>query len=284
MPPPSAGGLMLAATLGMWSREELGRLGFQSGVYQHALAETFRSALLDRFRFVGDPEFVAPDVTSWLAPARLAKKRAALSLDRTHALPTLAQTEHGTHHLVVADRDGMVVSLTTTVNRAFGAKLLAPDSGIILNDELDDFTLERDARALGVSNNPNAPRAGARPVSSMTPTIAFRDGRPVLATGGSGGMLIATNVTQLVLGRLVFERAPAELTKMPRFFVPTRGGNTIFVEEGVPQAVIDDLKYRGERVGKAPAFATAVQMLARDAGPWQAAADPRKHGSAGTTR
>jgi gamma-glutamyltranspeptidase/glutathione hydrolase len=284
MPAPSAGGLLLAETLGMWSREELARLGYQSGAYQHALAETFRSALLDRFRNVGDPKFVPVNEASLLVPARLAERRKALSLDRTHSLPTLAQTEHGTHHLVVADRDGMVVSLTTTVNRVFGSKLLAPDSGIVLNDQLDDFTAERDVRALGLSTNPNAARAGARPVSSMTPTIVFHDGQPVLALGGSGGMAISTNVTQLLLGRLVFDKPLSALVEAPRFYVPTQGPNTILLEDGAPPALTADLVYRGERVGKAWSVATAVQLLARSSTGWESAADPRKFGAAGTTR
>jgi gamma-glutamyltranspeptidase/glutathione hydrolase len=284
MPAPSAGGLLLAETLAVWSKEELTRLGYQSGAYQHALAETFRAALLDRFRAVGDPEFVAVDEKALLAPERLAKRRRALSLDRTHSLPTLAQTEHGTHHLVVADRDGMVVSLTTTVNRVFGAKLLAPDSGIVLNDQLDDFTPAKDALALGIAQSPNAPRAGARPVSSMTPTIVYRDGRPVLALGGSGGMAISTNVTQLLLGRLVFDKPLSELVQAPRFYVPTQGTSTILLEDGASPALIAELGYRGERVGKAYPVATAVQMLALSGTGWEAAADPRKFGFAGSTR
>lgn len=284
MPLPSAGGLLLAETLGMWSREQLVALGYQSGAYQHALAETFRSAFLDRFRFIGDPEFVPVNEQNLLAPERLAKKRSALSLDRTHSLPTLAQTEHGTHHMVFADRDGMVVSLTTTVNRVFGSKLLAPDSGIVLNDQLDDFTASRDAERLGVASNPNMPRPEARPVSSMTPTIVFREGRPVLALGGSGGMAISTNVTQLLLGRLAFDKPLAELVQTPRFYVPLQGGSTILLEDGASPALLAELAYRGERVGKAWPVATAVQMLARSGTGWESAADPRKFGSAASAR
>jgi gamma-glutamyltranspeptidase/glutathione hydrolase len=279
MPPPSAGGLLLAETLGMLSKAELEKLGFQSGAYQHLLAEAFRSAFVDRFRYVGDPEFVPLDTSRLLAPERLAKRRKALALDRTHSLPLLASEEHGTHHIVVADASGMVVSLTTTVNRLFGAKLVTKNSGIVLNDELDDFTLARDAKALGIEASPNAPRGGARPVSSMTPTIALKDGRPVLAMGGSGGMAISTNVTQLLVARLTFGKSAEELTRMQRFYIPMKG-DTMWVESSAPQALFDDLAYRGERAKKAPDFATAVQVLTRDGALWQAAADPRKHGGA----
>ena len=279
MPPPSAGGLLLAETLGMLSPTELSRLGYQSGAYQHLLAEAFRSALADRFRYASDPDFTPVDTAKLLAPERLAAKRRGLALDRTHSLPLLVSEEHGTHHIVVADAAGMVVSLTTTVNRLFGAKLVAKNSGIVLNDELDDFTLSRDAKALGLAASPNAPRGGARPVSSMTPTIALKDGRPVLAIGGSGGMAISTNVAQLVVARLVFGKSAEELTHQQRFFVPLKG-DTIWPEASAPPALFEDLAYRGERAKKAPDFATAVQVLTRDGELWQASADPRKHGGA----
>ncbi|MGC4090288.1 MAG: gamma-glutamyltransferase family protein [Polyangiaceae bacterium] len=279
MPAPSAGGLLLAETLGTLSVAELTQLGYQSGAAQHLVAEAFRSALADRFRYAGDPDFVPDPSARLLEPARLAKKRVGFALDRTHSLPLLVAEEHGTHHIVVADAAGTVVSLTTTVNRLFGAKLVAKNSGIVLNDELDDFTLGRDAAAFGLAQSPNTARAGARPVSSMTPTIVLKQGRPVLALGGSGGMAISTNVTQLLLARLAFGKSPAELTRMPRIFMPLKN-DTIWLEAGAPQALLDDLGFRGERVGKAPPFGTAVQVLARDDGLWQAAADPRKYGVA----
>jgi gamma-glutamyltranspeptidase/glutathione hydrolase len=278
MPPPSAGGLLLAETLGMLSREELVRLAPSEGAYQHLLAEAFRSALWDRFVHVGDPDAVPLDTTALLAPSRLAERRRGLALDRTHSLPLLAAEEHGTHHLVVADASGMVVSLTTTVNHVFGAKLVLPEAGIALNDELDDFALERDAASMGLKSLPNAPRAGARPVSSMTPTIVVRQGRPVVAIGGSGGMAISTNVAQLLIAHLVRGTSASELVKLPRFFIPLRG-STILLEAGAPQSLRSDLEYRGERVGTFPSFATAVQVLTRPGDAWEAAADPRKHGS-----
>ncbi|MFZ5890920.1 MAG: gamma-glutamyltransferase family protein [Myxococcota bacterium] len=283
MPPPSAGGLLLAETLGMLSRDELTRLGFQSGAYYHLMAEAFRSALADRFHNVGDPDFVQLDTTRLLAPERLTKRRAALAIDRTHTLPLLAAEEHGTHHISVADPSGMVVALTTTVNRSFGAKLVTKDSGIVLNDELDDFTLDRDAKALGIEKSPNAPRPGARPVSSMTPTIALKDGRPVLAIGGSGGMAISTNVTQLLIAALAFNKTPEDLTRAQRFYIPLKG-DTILLETPATPALLEDLAYRGERANKASPFATAVQILSRQGELWQAAADPRKHGAAADSR
>jgi gamma-glutamyltranspeptidase/glutathione hydrolase len=279
MPPPSAGGLMLAETLGMFSSAELRKLGLNSASHQHLLAEAMRGAIADRMRYVGDPDHVPVDVTKLFSPSRLAARKRRIAPDRTHAIPRFGLEEHGTHHLVTADAAGNVVSLTTTVNNAFGVKLTAKESGIVLNDQLDDFTAQRSIEGFGMKASPNAARPGARPVSSMTPTIVVRAGQPLLAIGGSGGMTIATNVTELTLSRLVFGTAPAELVKAPRFYVPTQGAY-IQLEKGAPEALVRDLEARGEIVGTAPFTTSAVQLIALEKGRKLPAADPRKHGSA----
>jgi gamma-glutamyltranspeptidase/glutathione hydrolase len=219
------------------------------------------------------------DSAALLDERRLAQRRRAIALDRTHTMPRFGLEEQGTHHLVTADRAGNVVSLTTTINDAFGAMLLAPQSGVLLNDQLDDFTRAESVAPFGMKESPNRPRAGARPVSSMTPTLVVAGGRPVLALGGSGGMAIATNVTQVLLGSLVFEQGAEEAVKKPRIEVPTRGA-TILVEEGTSPAHIADLEWRGEIVGPVTFKTTAVQLLRFDGARVEAAADPRKQGSA----
>jgi gamma-glutamyltranspeptidase / glutathione hydrolase len=279
MPPPSAGGLMLAQTLGLYSSAELRKLGWGSGAYQHMLAEAMRGAIADRMRKLGDPDVVQVDTAGLLHPKRLAARKKKLALDRTHALPRFGLEGHGTHHLITADAAGNVVSLTTTVNRAFGAKLTAPASGVLLNDELDDFTKAADVAAFGMTESPNRPRPGARPLSSMTPTIVVKDGRAVLALGGSGGPLIATNVTQVALSRLVFGKDPLAAVSAPRFAVPTQGA-FISLPAGADPALVKDLEERGELVGTLRFNTHAVQMIAIDGGRKLPAADPRKHGSA----
>jgi len=280
MPPPSAGGLLVAETLGTFSKTELARYTPGSGVYQHLLAESMRGALSDRLRFVGDPDFQKFDVAALIEPARLARRKAQLiSSERTHTLPRFDDDEHGTHHLLVIDQAGNVASLTTTVNNAFGAKITAPTSGIVLNDELDDFTRQKDVVPFGLSESPNRPRPGARPVSSMTPTVVVKDGKVVFALGGSGGQLIATNVAQLLMTHLVFGLSPSELVALPRFQVPT-SGPTLRLEAGAPRALIDDLTWRGEVVAEMPENPSAVQVIAVTEAGVSAAADPRKHGSA----
>lgn len=278
MPPPSAGGLMLSQLLRLFSADELRRLGHGTPAYQHLIAEGMRAAVADRMRYVGDPDFQQVDVEALLDASRLAVRRRMIALDRTHTLPRFGLEEQGTHHLVTADRAGNVVSLTTTINRGFGAKLMAARSGVVLNDELNDFTAQKDVLPFGMQESPNRPRPGARPVSSMTPTLVVRKGRPVLALGGSGGPTIPTNVTQLTLAALVFGHTPVQAVSAPRIYIPT-SGPTLLVEEGTPPEHIEDLRWRGEIVATMPFKTTAVQMVRFDRGTL-AASDPRKHGVA----
>jgi len=278
MPLPSAGGVLLGETLGTFSKAELARLTLNSGAYQHLLAEGMRGALSDRVRFMGDPELEKVDVAGLLDPKRIAARKSRLSSDRTHALPRFDENEHGTHHLLVVDSEGNVASVTTTVNSVFGAKISAPNSGIVLNDELDDFTKQKDVTPFGLAESPNRPRPGARPVSSMTPTLVVKDGKVVFAIGGSGGQLIATNVTQLLLARLAFGLSPSELVAMPRFAVPM-AGPSLLLESGAPRSLVDDLTWRGEIVQEMKENPSAVQVVAIDETGVSAASDPRKHGS-----
>ncbi len=279
MPLPSAGGLMVAETLGLFSKAELQRLTLNSGAYQHTLAEAMRGAVADRLRFLGDPDFEHMDIGALLAPKRLAARKRELSTERTHALPRFTTDEHGTHHLLVVDAEGNVAAITTTVNTVFGAKFSGAQSGIVANDELTDFNQQRDMAAFGLSQSPNRPRAGARPISSMTPTLVVKDGKVVFALGGSGGSLIATNVTQLLLARLVFGLTPSALVQLPRFAVPS-SGPSLLLESGAARPLLDDLGWRGEVVQVMPENVSAVQIIASDESGLSAASDPRKHGSA----
>ncbi len=283
MPLPSAGGVMIAQILKMFPADYLRELGHATPAYQHVLAEGLRGAVADRMRYLADGDFERVDVAGLLADARLDARRKRIVLDRTHSLPRFGLEEHGTHALVTADRKGNVVSLTTTVNRLFGSKIYAKDTGVFLNDQLDDFTSRADVAPFGMTETPNRPRPGARPLSSMTPTVVLRDGLPVLALGGSGGTAIATNATQTLLAQLVFGHDPQKVVSADRFYIPTDGRH-ILVEKGTPEAHMKDLRRRGEIVGVMPYTGTAIQMLTFEDGRVRGGADPRKHGLASTGR
>jgi gamma-glutamyltranspeptidase/glutathione hydrolase len=176
-----------------------------------------------------------------------------------------------------------VVSLTTTVNGPFGASVVAGDTGILLNNELDDFTSAEDATSFGLKDGgPNRPRARARPVSSMAPTIVIENGVPILALGGSGGTRIATGATQAILARLLFDLDPNACVSHPRMHTQ---GPTLFVDPEIVGDVREGLRNRGETIKDEPFLGSAIQMIAWQRTPNQpvkllAAADPRKGGMA----
>lgn len=279
MPPPSAGGLMMVQTLKMFPADYLRRLVHGSPAYQHVIAEALRGAVADRMRYLGDPDVQKIDLDALLSDERMEERRAKIALDRTHSIPRFGLEEGGTHALVTADREGNVISLTTTVNHMFGAKIMAVASGVVLNDELDDFGTKEQAAAFGMKETPNHLRPGSRPLSSMTPTIVVQNGEPILALGGSGGPAIATNATQTLLAALVFDHAPERAVSAPRFFIPTDGAH-IIVEEGTKKEHIEDLERRGEIVKTTKYRGTAIQMLRLGGEKAEAAADPRKYGRA----
>jgi gamma-glutamyltranspeptidase/glutathione hydrolase len=283
MPPPSAGGLTVMETLAMHGKADLTALGYQSGAYLHLLAETFRGTVADRIKWIGDPAFHKVDVTALASRERMAARRRSISLTATNPAEKFALEEGGTSHFVAVDDQGNVVSLTSSVNHMFGAKLVT-SGGFVLNDELDDFTTRDIEKRFGLrpGTGPNAPRGGARPASSMTPTVVLKDGEPVFAVGGSGGLHIPTATTQVLLARLAFDRAPAEAVADPRIDTPPTGG--LFIDPGAAPALLSDLAGRGEIVESTKPNFSAVQAVSigtKDGVRFlQAGADPRKGGAA----
>ena len=290
MPAPSAGGLMLleaAAIFGADSTSMLSKLGYGSSEYLHALAEVMRGAVADRARIAGDPDLEASVNDAYeraLSADRMTARRLRLDPYKTHPAPEFKSQEQGTTHIIVADAEGNVVSLTTTVNGPFGARLVAGDTGILLNDELTDFSSPSDVSGFGVIGlGPNRPRPGARPVSSMTPAIVLENGAPILAVGGSGGLRIAGNVMQATLARLVFQMDPGACVSAPRIFV--HGATPeVLVDPEIAEDVRAGMRARGETVREERMLGSGVQMVAWDRhGPQPrllASADPRKHGFA----
>jgi gamma-glutamyltranspeptidase/glutathione hydrolase len=277
---------MLFETLGLYSKSELASMGMGSADYVHMLAEAMRGAIADRMRAVGDPAFVPDRMAELLAPARLQARRAFIGSERTHAPQRFPFVEPGTSALVVTDAKGNAVSLSTTVNDSFGSGVFAPQAGVLLNDELTDFTDPQVAARFGVSPGPNAPRGGARPVSSMSPTLVFRDGAPVVVIGGSGGSRIPVNVTQVLLCGLVFGKSPEPCVAGPRFNTPTTGTSLSYNADQIPSPpVMLDLLERGEQIRVLTSEdTTAVQVVTVDRAAGSArmvgAGDPRKGGVA----
>lgn len=278
MPAPSAGGLFLAEVLGSFTRAELEQAGPNTAAGMHSMAEIMRGALADRVRYVGDPDVLPVDFAKILDPARLAARKAKVAADRVQTVRGLASEDHGTHALVVADREGNVVSLTTTINTSFGAEIAGGSSGIVLNDELDDFTARSASSALGIRFPPNAARPGRRPTSSMMPTLVLKDGKPVLALGGSGGYAIPPSVTETLLGILVRGEKPEAAVNGPRFRFDSKD-YTLLIDGAFGDTLRQGLIQHGEspRVSES---SSAVQVLSFTSAGIVGAADPRKGGVA----
>lgn len=288
MPAPSAGGLMVLETLMMYgadSTSSLKSVGFGSSSYFHSIAEAMRGAIADRARLAGDPDLdatVNPAFEHALDQKQIDARGARIEPFKVHNATEFKTREEGTTHLVVTDNDGNVVSLTTTVNGPFGARIVAGDTGIILNNQLDDFSGPNDATPFGVTGaGPNRPRANARAVSSMAPTIVLENGLPIVALGGSGGRRIATEVTQATLARLVFGLDPGACVSAPRIY--TNGANLV-VDPEITEDVRAALRLRGETVEPEAFTGTGVQMIGWDRSGATvrilAASDPRKLGFA----
>lgn len=284
MPAPSAGGLMLLETLGMFgasTSSPLAPMGFGSSEYLHTLAEAMRGAFADRARIAGDPDVdkgVDAAFQAALDPAQLAARKAKIDPRKSRAPTEFETREKGTSHLVTVDAEGNVVSLTTTVNGPFGAAIVAGDTGIVLNNELDDFTSPDEARSFGLKDGgPNRPRPRARPVSSMAPALVVEGGAPILVLGGSGGTRIATGVTQAAVARLVFDLDPNACVSHPRMH--TQGAD-LMVDREIAPDVRKALEARGEKVKDDPFGGSAIQMIAWSGSTLLAASDPRKAGLA----
>ena len=273
MPPPSSGGVALLQLLG----------AVKPGVTSlHCEVEAAKHAMADRSAFGGDPAFAHVDVPALLAPARIAAT-AADCADRTfppehYAVPLPPPDDHGTLHISVMDAEGWAVALTTTINTSFGSHLVAPKSGIVLNDEMDDFqTRPGRPNAFGlVQGEANNVQPGKRPLSSMTPTVVLgADGRPELAVGASGGPFIITATWQAMENVLEKGMSAAEAVSAPRWhhqWMP----DAALVEAGFAGA--DELRAHGHDVRIVEKPFCSVQVVTRQGGKFDAASDPRKGG------
>ncbi len=283
MPPPSSGGVELIEMLNILEGYDLAHT--DAAQAQFLMIEAMKRAYADRALFLGDPDKVAAPV------ARLISKRYAAAwratIDPAHATPASAVRPgagvppegRNTTHFSVADRFGNVVSNTYTLNFSYGVGLVADGTGILLNNELDDFAVTPDApNAYGlIGFAANAPGPGKRPLSSMTPTIVLKDGKPFLVTGSPGGSRIITAVLQVVLNVIDRHMDIAAAVSAPRLhnqWLPDQ----VFVEPGVPDSVLVLLQARGDKIVAQRPFTSANSLMVTPQG-FVGAADPRTHES-----
>ncbi len=289
MPPPSSGGVTLLQLLRILEPLPLERWGLNSAAGIHALVEAMNLAYRDRNQWLGDPDQVAIPLERLLSADHASALRGQLDLDRHRAAATLAPPSAprregpNTTHLSVADRNGGLVALTTTLNFAYGNGVSVPGAGFLLNNEMDDFTASPgQPNAYGlVQGEANAIAPGKRPLSSMSPTLVFRpDGSPWLATGSPGGSRIITTVLQVLLGRLVHGLNLASAVASPRVHSQL-WPDQISHEQGISPDTLELLRRRGHQLELAPAMGSAnsvevLQPAAGELGRSLGVADPRR--------
>lgn len=240
MPPPSSGGVHLVQMLNILEGYNLAAMGHNSAAYIHHLVEAMRRAYADRSEYLGDPDFVEVPVGMLTDKAYANALREGIVTDRASASSSIApgaelpQESPQTTHYSVWDKQGNVVSNTYTLNFSYGSGIAVADAGFLLNNEMDDFSAKPGVpNAYGlVGAEANAIAPGKRPLSSMSPTIVFRDGKPLLATGSPGGSTIITVVLQTMLNVIEFDMNIAEATAAPRIhhqWLP----DVVMLEEGI---------------------------------------------------
>ncbi len=284
MPPPSSGGAVLIEVLRVLEGDDLDAMGHNSSAYIHRLAEALKHAFADRARVMGDPDFTPVPVDQLIGDA--ARDRVREAFDPAHTLardaygaPNGLPADGGTSHFSVIDRWGNAVALTTTVNTSFGSMYVAGATGVLMNDQMDDFVSKPGVpNAYGlVGRAANAIAPGKRPLSSMTPTIVLKDDKVVLVVGGSGGPTIITGTLQVLLNILAFDMDPLAAVQAPRIhhqWVP----EVLLLESEIPMDVVDALKARGHQVKVVDRF-NAVQAIEVDGAVMRGASDPSKLGA-----
>jgi gamma-glutamyltranspeptidase / glutathione hydrolase len=221
--PPSSGGIALCEMLNILEGYQLRELGWGAAQALHYEIEAMRHAFVDRNSFLGDPDFTNLPVARLIDKAYAAKIREAIKPDKaTHSSdcgPGIAPHEGvNTTHVSITDRAGNAVSMTVTLNDSFGAKVVASGTGVLMNDEMDDFAANPDAKnAYGFAQgNANAIAPGKTPRSSMTPTIVTKDDKVVLVLGTPGGARIITTVLQTIVNIVDFRMDIQEAVDAPR--------------------------------------------------------------------
>ncbi len=223
MPPPSSGGVAILAMLNILEGYQLADFGHNSDSYLHLLSESMKHAFADRAQFLGDPDFVHVPIGKLTGKNYAEWMRKRIATDKTQ--PTafygyyhFNAEKGGTTHFSVIDRFGNAVACTQSVNTRFGSKLLVPQTGIVLNNEMDDFAIHPEVgNVYGlIGNDANSLKPRKRPLSSMSPTIILRGNRPELVVGGAGGPRIITATLQTIVNILDFAMPVASAVSSPR--------------------------------------------------------------------
>jgi len=298
-PPPSSGGVALVEMLNVLEGFDLSGYGEGSLESVHIIAEAMKLAFADRAAYLGDPDFVDVPVSGLISKqyaktqrVRIAPpwyRRAPWTWGRAPRASLVEQegvppSDGGTSHFSIADAQGNAVAVTQTINLHFGSGITVPGTGIVLNDEMDDFAKAPNApNAFGLidTRGANAIAPGKRPLSSMSPTILSRNGQLFMVTGSPGGSRIITTTLLTIVNAVDFKMNAQEVVSALRFhdqWVP----DELLVEPETPPALIEGLEARGHhvKISKLPWSSAQVILFDPARGVFRGASDPRSDGAA----
>ncbi|MBW8360921.1 MAG: gamma-glutamyltransferase [Kaistella sp.] len=257
---PSSGGILLAQMLKMSGFEDLSTYGHNSAEGVQIMVEAERRAFADRAEFMGDPDFIN-DKTEMLISDEYLKKRWK-SFNKNLATPSaevgkiIPQPKESTEttHISIIDKEGNAVAVTTTLNGLFGSKVVVSGAGFFLNNEMDDFSIKPGVPNMfgAVGGEANSIKAGKRMLSSMTPTIVLKNGKPFIIVGTPGGTTIPTSVYQSIVNLIDFKLSPERSVNSPKFhhqWLP----ESVLMERNFPETTIKELEkknYKIERVSQ----------------------------------
>ena len=247
MPPPSSGGTHLIQILNIMEYFDIASMNYLGPTHISVMAEAMKMAFADRAKYMGDPSFATDIPLKGLTSKEYAKYLADQIIIKEPKMEVPAGEPAGyehqsTSHISVIDAEGNAVALTQTINYFFGSGVIVPDVGIIMNNEMDDFSTNPES--------PNAPEPGKTPLSSMSPTIVEKDGEPFMILGTPGGTRIFTAMAQIVSNVIDFGMGMDEAIEAPRMHAYSSGGKAmpVFVESRIPVMTIEALQLFGNEV------------------------------------
>ncbi|MDO8888010.1 MAG: gamma-glutamyltransferase family protein [Hydrogenophaga sp.] len=299
-PPPSSGAIAIGQILGLLARTPQAAALLSNGLpttdWLHNYNEASRLAFADRAQYLADPDFVAPPAGRWaslleprylddrarlITPARMPQAPAGQPGGvQSSWAPMPEQPEHGTSHISIVDSYGNALAMTTTIESAFGSRLMVTTDpsrpgGFLLNNELTDFSFTpRDAQGQPVANRVEP---GKRPRSSMSPTLVFdkTTGELLMSTGSPGGAFIIHYTAKVLHGVLQWGLSPQAAVDLPNF--GTLGGPLVLEQGRFPPATVEALQQRGHTVQQGE-LTSGAQAIVRSNGAWLGGADPRREG------
>ncbi|MCG9696811.1 gamma-glutamyltransferase [Shewanella sp. Isolate11] len=285
MPPPSSGGIHIIEILNMLEPYPIGSMGHNSADTIHLMSEAMKRAYSDRSQYLGDPDFIDVPVKQLISKSYAKTRAKAISLDRAMPSSEIApgqiagyESPQTTHYSVV-DKWGNAVANTYTLNFSYGSGLVANGTGILLNNEMDDFSAKPGVpNGYGlIGGTANAVEGRKRPLSSMSPTIVMKEGKPFIVTGSPGGSRIITTTLQIIMNVIDHHMNIAEATYASRIhhqWLP----DEIRAEKSLNIDTIRLLEAKGQKVKVGSAMGSTQSIMITDEGLY-GASDPRRAGS-----